>query len=54
MKTALRRMGNSLGVILPKPIIADAAIQTGDALDVTVEEAWSCSTSFGPPIGPVL
>jgi antitoxin MazE len=38
MKTALRKMGNSLGVILPKPILADAAIQSGDSLDVTVEE----------------
>lgn len=38
MKTALRKMGNSLGVIIPAPAIADAAIKTGDSLDVSIEK----------------
>lgn len=38
MKTALRKMGNSLGVIIPKPTVDDAAVKIGDALEVTVED----------------
>jgi antitoxin MazE len=37
MKTAVRRMGNSQGVIIPKPLLAEIGVKTGDALDVKVE-----------------
>jgi len=37
MKTAVRRMGNSQGVIIPKPLLAEIGAKTGDALDMKVE-----------------
>lgn len=37
MKTAIRRMGNSQGVIIPKPLLAEIGARTGDALDMKVE-----------------
>lgn len=32
----LRRIGNSTGVILPKDVLAEARLQEGDAVTVTV------------------
>jgi antitoxin MazE len=37
MKTAIRRMGNSQGVIIPKPLLAEIGVKTGDALDMKIE-----------------
>ena len=37
MKTALRRIGNSQGVILPKPILAQLGLAAGE-LEMTVEQ----------------
>jgi antitoxin MazE len=37
MRTAVRRMGNSQGVIIPKPLLAEIGVKTGDALDMKVE-----------------
>jgi antitoxin MazE len=37
MRTALRKMGNSTGVILPRAILGQAGLATGTAMDVTVE-----------------
>jgi antitoxin MazE len=36
MKTALRRIGNSQGVILPKPLLAQMGIVEGE-IEMTVE-----------------
>ncbi len=38
MRTALRRMGNSVGMILPKPLLRAAGLTSGAALDVAVED----------------
>ena len=38
MRTALRKMGNSSGVIIPKPLLAQVSAEPGDSLDVSVEE----------------
>jgi antitoxin MazE len=37
MKTAIRRMGNSQGVIIPKPVLAEIGAKTGDKFDMKVE-----------------
>ncbi len=38
MRAALRRLGNSRGVILPKPILAQLGIGQEDCLDMIVEQ----------------
>jgi len=37
-RTALRRMGNSTGMIVPKVILAELGAREGEALDIRVEE----------------
>lgn len=38
MKTQLRRMGNSSGVIIPRPILAQLGVTAGDDLDLVLED----------------
>lgn len=38
MRTSLRKMGNSSGVIIPKPFLAEIGAQSGDDVHMTVEE----------------
>lgn len=38
MRTALRRMGNSSGFILPKPLLLEVGLRPGDSMDVLVED----------------
>lgn len=38
MRAAVRRMGNSSGVIIPKPILAQIGIEAGDHLDLLLDE----------------
>ena len=38
MRTALRKMGNSTGVIVPKAVLAELEVRAGDALEMQVEE----------------
>jgi antitoxin MazE len=38
MRVALRKMGNSSGVIIPKPFLAEIGAQSGDAIDMAVED----------------
>ena len=37
MKTAIRKMGNSHGVIIPKPLLAEIGAKTNDRVDMKVE-----------------
>jgi antitoxin MazE len=37
MKTALRKMGNSTGMILPRSILGQIGVATGAAMDLKVE-----------------
>ena len=37
MRAQLRRMGNSSGVIIPKPVLAQLGVTAGDSLDLAVE-----------------
>ena len=36
MKSAIRKMGNSHGVIIPKPILEEAGVKANDQVDVSV------------------
>jgi antitoxin MazE len=38
MKTAIRKMGNSQGVIIPKPLLAEIGAAANDQVDMRVEE----------------
>jgi antitoxin MazE len=37
MKSAIRKMGNSHGVIIPKPLLAEIGAKQGDIVDLTVK-----------------
>jgi antitoxin MazE len=37
MRTPVRRLGNSSGIILPKPILAQMGVEVGDDLELSLE-----------------
>jgi len=37
MRAAVRKLGNSSGVIIPKSLLAEAGVAVGDAVDMTLE-----------------
>ena len=37
MRAPIRRMGNSAGIILPKPVLAELGVAAGDDLSLTLE-----------------
>src|SRR5688572_23391087 len=47
MKTSLRRIGNSLGVIIPKAIVDAWKLREGDALRVSIEGIFPPSNGNG-------
>jgi len=38
MRVAVRRLGNSSGVIIPKSLLAEAGVAVGDTIDISLEE----------------
>jgi antitoxin MazE len=38
MRSSVRKIGNSAGVILPKPVLASIGANVGDTVDVTLED----------------
>ena len=38
MRASIRRMGNSAGIILPKPVLAELGVKTGDDLSLTLDK----------------
>ncbi len=38
MKTAIRKLGNSHGVIIPKPLLAEIGAKVNDRVDMKVED----------------
>jgi antitoxin MazE len=38
MRTAIRKMGNSSGVIIPKSILAELKVVAGDAVEMRTED----------------
>lgn len=44
MQTALRKMGNSTGMILPKPILKLLGVESGAAMELVVEDGRVIAT----------
>ena len=44
MRTALRKMGNSTGMIVPKALLAEIGAASGTAMDVRVEDGRLIAT----------
>ena len=44
MQTALRKMGNSTGMILPKPILKELGVESGASMDLVVENGRVIAT----------
>jgi antitoxin MazE len=38
MRAPVRKMGNSSGVIIPKPVLMQIGVEAGDDLDLSVDE----------------
>jgi len=38
MRAPVRKMGNSSGVIIPKPLLAQIGVKAGDDLDMALEQ----------------
>ncbi len=38
MHTAVRKLGNSAGVIIPKSVLAELGLSAGDAVDLRLED----------------
>jgi antitoxin MazE len=37
MRASLRKMGNSAGVIIPKPVLSELGLKLGDEIELTLE-----------------
>lgn len=37
MRSAVRKMGNSSGIIIPKPMLAEIGMKAGDDVDLQIE-----------------
>jgi len=48
MQTALRKMGNSTGIIVPRAILGEIGLGVGAALDVRVEDGAIIVTPIKP------
>ena len=49
MQTALRKMGNSVGMIVPKAILRELGATAGTTMDVRVEEGRVVATPLRHP-----
>jgi antitoxin MazE len=38
MRAPIRKMGNSSGIIIPKPVLAQIGVEAGDDLDMSVDD----------------
>ena len=38
MRAAVRRLGNSSGVIIPRPFLDEAGVAVGDVMEISLEE----------------
>lgn len=49
MQTALRKMGNSVGMIVPKAILKGTGLRAGTAMDVRIEDGKVIATPLHHP-----
>ena len=38
MRTAIRKLGNSAGIIIPKSLLAEIGVSAGDSVELSLEE----------------
>lgn len=50
MRSALRRMGNSTGMIVPSAVLREAGLASGAVLDVSVEAGRIVATPVVQPL----
>ncbi len=50
MQTALRKMGNSAGIILPKPLLVALGIEVGRQIDIAIEDGRIVATPVKRPV----
>jgi antitoxin MazE len=48
MRASLRKMGNSSGVVIPKPLLRELGVGAGDPLDVAVNDGKIVITPIRP------
>ena len=48
MQTAVRKLGNSTGVIIPKSVLAELGLSAGDAVDMRLEDGRLILTPLQP------
>lgn len=53
MKTQIRRVGNSLGSIIPAPVVRQLALVEGAEMDVQVKEGAIVLTPLTPALKPL-
>ncbi|HEX4695015.1 hypothetical protein [Sphingomonas sp.] len=49
MQTALRKMGNSTGLIVPRTMLSEIGVTTGAAMDLKVEDGKLIATPLRHP-----
>ena len=49
MRTALRKMGNSTGMIVPRALLGEIGVTTGAALELRVEDGKLIATPVETP-----
>ena len=50
MQSALRKIGNSTGLVLPRPILGAMAVTSGTMLELTVEDGRLIATPVKPTV----
>ena len=50
MRTALRKMGNSTGMIVPSAVLREAGLATGAVLEVSVEDGRIVAAPVAAPV----
>lgn len=48
MQAAVKRIGNSAGILLPKPVLAHLQVQAGDVLDLDLESGRVILSALRP------
>ncbi len=50
MQTALRKMGNSTGLIVPRALLGEIGVKTGSAMELRVEDGKLIATPVETPV----
>jgi antitoxin MazE len=48
MRSAVRKMGNSSGIIIPKPVLTEIGLKAGDDVDLTIEDGRLVMVALKP------